>query len=173
MKQLTIGLRIGSAVIGVLFLFGCQWMAELGTPGGSIEFKGLSPDKAIIIYSAVLRHLHQLGFQQTDPKSPMTALPLDSLFSGGPTGNFKDMHFYEKTSPFVITLQIDMSTDRTAITYQFGEYRRLAANRMQLRTHEGLSTEGCDMANALTKYVIAQIGASHLYYNGMPKCDEQ
>lgn len=170
MKRLGMGLHIGSTVIGVLFLCGCQWMFELGTPGGNVEFKELSPDKAIVAYSAVIRHLQQLGFQQTDPMSPMTALPLDGLFGGAPTGNFEDLHLYEKTNPFVITLQIDMSTDRTAITYQFREYKRLDNDRVQLPMHEESSTEGCAIAKALNEYIVAQLGANHLFYDGSPKC---
>lgn len=153
----------------MLVLNGC-WMAELGTPGGFVKFKGLPPDQTVTNYIHIVQHLQQVGFRKVQPKSPDSAWPLTNLFGGKPSGYFRDFIYDEKSNPYVISLQIDMNATHSAVNYQFGEYERIDENRMRPRIRAAMSAEGCKITKAANEYVVARLGREHLAYNGIPKC---
>ena len=155
----------------ILFLMlplgACQWLGECRSPGGSAQFNDLSPQQSATGYMLIIQHLQKMGFREVEPKSPGSAWPLDSLFGGKPSGYFKDFIFDEKSNPYVISLQIDMNVAHTSVRYQFGENQR--KNMQPLYTTK-ISAEGCQIVTTANAYIVAQLGESHLVYNGMPKC---
>lgn len=162
---------VRALALGVtLPLCACQWMTELGTPGGSIQFNELQPEKAVAAYNDITQDLLQLGFQEIEPGSPESAAPLNTLFEGKRSGYFKDYVSNERNNPLMISLQIDMNADHTAVNYQVGEYERIGENRMKPRLTREMSAEGCKVVTTINRYIVDQLGQSHLIYNGMPKC---
>lgn len=147
-------------------------MAELGTPGGFVQFKGLTPKQAATNYTLIIQHLQQMGFHEFKTKSADSAWPLNSLFSGRPSGYFKDFIFDEKSNPYVISLQIDMNATHTGVNYQLGEYERVDGNRMRPRVRSAISIDGCQVVTTVNAYIVAQLGENHLVYNGFPKCSK-
>ncbi|HEX5484579.1 MAG TPA: hypothetical protein VFX23_01165 [Limnobacter sp.] len=171
-KQGLRALRLLILTIGtMLMLISCQWMAELSTPGGGGIFNGLSPKQSVTDYTQIVQYIQKSGFAEVNTKNPESAYPLNSLYSGKPSGYFKDYIFHEESNPYVISLQIDMNSSLTSISYQFGEYRIVDANHMRARKDLNISSEGCRVTTLIDSYILTQLGENHRTYNGSPQCE--
>lgn len=140
-------------------MYGCQYIGEFPAPRGGVRITDVSPSQGMQVYSEIIQKLNELGFME----KPIGKCVSFFENTHDCPKNFKVM---EPGSPYVISLQIQISSSGTNVIYQYAEYYlHNIANRAPFTPY------ACAVLRDLNEYTVSIAPKRSITYLGAQRCD--